>query len=378
MTLPTLTFIYNRKHQASTAKTASVELRITYDRRQKYVASGLRLLPREWRRGRVVNRLDAVEANRTLDIMMEDVRKVVNDMMQEGALSLDEIPEKYRRLQKGAITFLEYVAQRITVRKYGSTKDTQARYDRFYRYFSNWGKVKFFSDVTDKNVLLLDEALKAKGLKNYSKWNNYHRFFNSFIIDAVDEGYLKRNPYKWLHIEKDKGDHGLEKYLTKEEFKRIETVELSLESLERARDVFVFQTYTCLSYTDLRDFDYSRVKAIGDREIYSGHRHKTGQEYAFLLRQAAVDILEKYNSHLPVVSNETYNRHLKVIALLAGINKPVSSHWARHTGATLLLNAGLDMELVAKVLGHSNPRITRSTYAKLLEETVAEGMAGLE
>lgn len=42
----------------------------------------------------------------------------------------------------------------------------------------------------------------------------------------------------------------------------------------------------------------------------------------------------------------------------------------RHTGATLLLNSGVDMEVVAKVLGHSSTNITRSTYAKLLDKTV--------
>lgn len=50
-------------------------------------------------------------------------------------------------------------------------------------------------------------------------------------------------------------------------------------------------------------------------------------------------------------------------------------HWARHTGATLLLNAGVDMETVAKVLGHTSTKITRSVYAKLLDDTVAREMA---
>ena len=56
------------------------------------------------------------------------------------------------------------------------------------------------------------------------------------------------------------------------------------------------------------------------------------------------------------------------------INKPVSSHWARHTGATLLLNAGVGEEIVAKVLGHSTTKITKRVYAKLLDETVAREM----
>lgn len=70
-----------------------------------------------------------------------------------------------------------------------------------------------------------------------------------------------------------------------------------------------------------------------------------------------------------------YNDALKVIASICGIHKPLSSHWARHTGATLLLNAGVDMEVVAKVLGHATTRITRSVYAKLLDNTIAAEMS---
>lgn len=59
---------------------------------------------------------------------------------------------------------------------------------------------------------------------------------------------------------------------------------------------------------------------------------------------------------------------------MAGINKPVSSHWARHTGDTMLLNSGVGIEVVSKVLGHTTTRITRQICARLLDETVAEEM----
>ena len=89
-------------------------------------------------------------------------------------------------------------------------------------------------------------------------------------------------------------------------------------------------------------------------------------------------ILKKYKNKLPVISNVKYNEYLKVVAQAAGIDKPVSSHWARHTGATLLLNqGGLDMKIVAKICGHSSTRITEKVYAKLLDESVVDAMAGM-
>lgn len=264
------------------------------------------------------------------------------------------------------------------MRQYGRMDDTCKRYDRFLKWFREWDGIKSFADVTERNILLMDEALKKKGMCNYSKWNNYHRFLNSFILDAISEGYLRRNPYKWVHIVKDKVSHGLHKYLTKDELRAIETVRMGTESLDRVRDLFVFQACTCLSYKDLAFFDSSRIKEENGRMMYTGKRGKTGVEFTFMLLRPALAVLKKYGGKLPLLSNVKYNQYLKVVAQMAGVDKPITTHWARHTGATMLLNAGVDMETVAKILGHSSTRITRSTYAKLLDDTVGREMEKAE
>ena len=55
---PLLEFVYNRKKTAGTNREAAVELRITFERRQKYMTTGIRLLPKHWHRGAVVNRIN--------------------------------------------------------------------------------------------------------------------------------------------------------------------------------------------------------------------------------------------------------------------------------------------------------------------------------
>lgn len=151
------------------------------------------------------------------------------------------------------------------------------------------------------------------------------------------------------------------------------------KSLERVRDVFVFQTYTCLSYVDLANFDMEKMNNRDGISIYNGKRGKTGKEFSFLLMKKARAILDKYGGKLPVISNIKYNEYLKVVAQSAKIDKPITSHWARHTGATMLLNeGGVDMEVIARILGHSSTRQTRETYAKLLDCTVEKEMQAYE
>jgi integrase len=59
----------------------------------------------------------------------------------------------------------------------------------------------------------------------------------------------------------------------------------------------------------------------------------------------------------------------------------VRVHDARHTAATLLLEAGVDTKVAAAILGHANPQLTRSVYqhvtAKLEQDAASRIGAAL-
>lgn len=376
--LPKINFIYDRRKIASPTRKSSVEMRITYNYKQKWISTGVMLYPHQWKNGMIVECADIVQISQVLDKLLKDVRQIIYKMMEAGHVDLNAITEKLHKQDQENLNFISFCEQRSAVRKYGKEEDTQERYNRFIRLFKKWGGIVEFEDITEKNIILLDGYLFNKGMKPYSKWNNYHRFLNSFILDAIDAGYLRKNPYKWVNIEKGKTSEGISKYLTPEEFNRIKRVPMPTDSLDRIRDIFVFQTYTCLSYSDLRDFDYRLVQEVKGMNVYVGKRHKTKMTFTIPLLSPAIDILHKYEGKLPIISNVKYNEYLKIVAQSAGIDKPISSHWARHTGATLLLNEGVDMRIVSKICGHSSTRITEQVYAKLLDETVVDAIQSLD
>ena len=64
---PLVALVFNRRHTATTTKEAAVELRVSYQKEQKYMSTGVRLLPKHWRRGMVINRVDAIQLNQTLE-----------------------------------------------------------------------------------------------------------------------------------------------------------------------------------------------------------------------------------------------------------------------------------------------------------------------
>lgn len=83
--------MFDRQKRASKTKEGSIELRITLGRVKKHATTGVRVFPREWRNGHIVNRLDAYELQRTLDMYVAHARKVINDLTERGEFDIDTI-----------------------------------------------------------------------------------------------------------------------------------------------------------------------------------------------------------------------------------------------------------------------------------------------
>ena len=97
---------------------------------------------------------------------------------------------------------------------------------------------------------------------------------------------------------------------------------------------------------------------------------------------AALKLLDKYANDpelqvkgklLPVPSNQKMNSHLKEIAAICNIGKNLTTHVARHTFACLAIEYGMPIDIIAKILGHTNVNMTRH-YAKVSEANISREM----
>lgn len=281
---PQIELIYDRRKKASSTKEAVIEIRITYNYKQKYISTGIKVLPKHWKNNKIVGRPDAHLLNQASERAIIEVRSEINTMLENGEIDIFSIGKSD---QSAAVSFSDYCIKNTEVKKFGKSKDTQHRYDRFLQDFMCWGRITKFKDVTESNIIMYDTYLKTKKIKNNSKWHNYHRFLNSFIISAINDGYLKKNPYKSLHIDKGSDYNSLERHLTPQEFKQFTSVKMFSKSLERVQDLFIFQTYTCMSYSDLKAFDSSKIIPT-NIPLYKGNRVKTNQPYIIPLLSEAI------------------------------------------------------------------------------------------
>ena len=77
---------------------------------------------------------------------------------------------------------------------------------------------------------------------------------------------------------------------------------------------------------------------------------------------------------MPIQDPADINKYLKDIAILCNINKRITFHTSRHTFAsTVTLANNISLEVVSKMLGHTNTRMT-THYAKLVDKYIAEQM----
>ena len=245
--------------------------------------------------------------------------------------------------------------------------------------------MQFFSDITEKGIRDFDEYVRSVRWKEKDRFGNeverkysqasvgsMHKNLKVFINDAIVDGYLKSNPYSTKRIKIDKGSTRIDKFLTKEEIASIEKAEMPTRSLVEARDLFLIQVYTGLSYVDLMSYNFTQCKNADDYSVFSGIRSKTKTLFTFVLTPKAKQILGRYNYRLPKLPNQKYNVKLKLVADAAGIDKSITSHDGRRSCGYMLLNAGVPISVVSRVLGHSSIRQTEGAYARLLNDTIAE------
>lgn len=116
--------------------------------------------------------------------------------------------------------------------------------------------------------------------------------------------------------------------------------------------------------------------------IISIQMGKTNDYVQIPLIKEAIEIIEEYNSHpdrevlnfvLPRIKNQKNNFHLKTIGNTIGIHKTITHHVARHTFAARALNRGIPIEVVQKLIGHTDLKTTQ-IYAKLLTSTIVKEM----
>lgn len=196
---------------------------------------------------------------------------------------------------------------------------------------------------------------------------------------AIRNEWIEKDPFRNYKL---KEEHNKDKdHLTKNELETLIRKPMPNDRLERIRDVFAFCCLTGLAFTDVEHLRKEHITADeqGTQWIHKP-REKTTVMSRIPLLPHPVRLLKKYENNglekgklLPVPSNQKMNAYLKEIAGICNIDKTLTTHVARHTFACLAVEYGMPIDVLAKILGHSNTNMTRH-YAKFSEQLIGREM----
>jgi integrase len=237
-------------------------------------------------------------------------------------------------------------------------------------------------DFADIDAAFYNRFLKFlydKGLRDEATYKNV-AILKTFLSFATDYNYPVNPVYRKFEVKRKNKHENV--VLTAAELERFYNYDFSTRpELGKVRDMFCFAVFTCQRYSDIVAFNKKDLVVVNGVTVWQFETVKTGSKRESVIVPfsgfcaGAVPILEKYNYKIPTMTKQVFNRQLKKAAALAGINSPqkinryaaskkivlekpkyqfISSHTARRSGITLLLEKGVPVALLRKITGHAD------------------------
>ncbi len=362
-----LRFVFNRRGNASVTKKTPIELEAYFKRgSSKIIPTGIKVYLGEWD-NLVINRNDAQSLNRQLSAFKMKYENLLYSMQEEEGLdiNLENFNNCISIKENKPDNFIDFIHDELS--KSSIRDSTKRQHLVAFEVLERFGRIKSFASLTLQNIEAFDLFIKDEDKSRcQTTIHGYHKRLKPYFAKAYKLGYIGFNPYdRFTDIRGKSKEHNP---LTQEEIDRLQSIELP-ERLDKVRDLFVFSCYTGLAFADMYKFDYNKeVVESNGMKFIDGIRFKTGTEFYTPLLPPAMKVLEKYKFKLPKISNQKYNDYLHVVEARLGLNKPLTSHVARHTFATTVALAhDVPIESVSKMLGHKDIKTTQ-IYAKVLKE----------
>ena len=378
----TTNIIYDHRARTKPGDEGPLEVRVTIDRKRYYIGTGIHVRKSEWKQGLIVNRPNAESLNTRLNTIWRKIEDEVTAAVNDGRqIDVADIRKRVwvAQVDEQSTSLLEWISQQIDMLTMadGTIQHYRTLLTRLYEFDG----IRRWSDLSAENICKFDawlhkltkpqsdaeiKAKKPKEPLSDGAIYNYHKCLKALLNRAVLFDRLQQNPYERLRGQFKRGDRERVDFLTDEEMQAFMSLHpVAGSKMAMARDIFIFQMFTGLAYTDAQHFDISEYKKIKGVWRNQGERIKTGVAYTSQLLPPVVEVLEKYNMQVPRLDNADYNKCLKLLGEAAGIERPLHSHMARHTFATYMLRNGVPIEHVSKMVGHTNITQTQR-YAKIV------------
>lgn len=325
-----------------------------------------------------------IKLHQLFNEMEEQGQFITARILQERFFGQDKEPEAVRTIigtmqehndQCRALVGKDYAL--ITVRRYESCK----------RYLAELIRQRYdkedlpLTEVNGELVRAFEFYLKTEKECQQNTVIRYMKCLKKITNLALANEWIAKDPFVGIKFHE---KEVIREFLTMDELLTIYHKEFPLERITVVRDIFIFAAFTGLAFIDVQQLATEHIveDQNGNKWIRKP-RQKAKNMCNIPLLDIPMAILRKYANHpacqkkkvlLPVPCNQKMNSYLKEIADLCLIKKNLSTQTARHSYATsVCLANGVSIENVAKMLGHSNIKMTQH-YARVLDSSILRDM----
>lgn len=168
--------------------------------------------------------------------------------------------------------------------------------------------------------------------------------------------------------------------------------EFVLPMQEKVRDLFILACNTGLRNSDWYQFSKINLQTQADQNMLHVHLTKTNFDYSIPINRQVMEILLKYNFEIPAISQQEFNRQIKLVAqmVVTGQSSKVkmighkrhveireraklfSSHTGRRTFGRHFLDRGGSVYVLAQIFGHKSIETTLKYIGYQPQEVINE------
>ncbi|MEM6642137.1 MAG: tyrosine-type recombinase/integrase [Bacteroidota bacterium] len=336
---------------------------------------GIRATKEQWdnKRNRFSKRHpNHMRLNIMLDTFVSDIETFNLEAVAKGLNPkfVDYESHKNRPRFKGFVEYCNYLIKQST-----SRESTKQHYRASLKYVRKIGDEISFYEINSDFWRELQRILLDAGMQSSSAETRL-KHIRKFILSGIDDGLIERRKFP-INLKKAKKS---KVFLTEDEIRKIESLDLHSDELDKTKRRFLFMIYSGLRDSDMNSLRKSDVRFEDDRVYIRKIMEKTGDEVVIplsaLFHKKACGILKEQMRQegdfvFTKVSNQHFNRMLKALLAVAQIDKKITSHSGRVTFATTLNSRGVNLKAIQRLMGHRSHHQTM-TYIELTTKTLEE------
>ena len=374
--------VYNRKKQLNKQGTALVQVEASLNQRKVYFKTNIYLKPEHWdkRISQVIVHPQADDLNSMLFEFVLHLQGIELALWKRGVpATLSLLKDAMKKNRPVNVTFPVFAKE--YVQHSDRRESTKENLYTTIIVLQEFRPGLDFKDITYTFLKDFEVYLREKG-NGVNTVAKHLRQLRTLVNEAINQGYIHADayPFRKFKIKQEKGRH---EFLTPDELRKLENLEISDKKLRHVLDAFLFCCYVGLRFSDFCQLKQSNFIRVNGKKWLHFKSVKTGIELRLplhlLFEGKALSILDRYNiaEFASLGSNSEVNKALSVISSMARIKKHVTYHTARHTCATLLIHQGVPITTVQKLLGHTSVKTTE-IYSEILSNTIVKDLKAVK